>query len=81
MKSGGLILISAGPGPFTSDGHLLVMRAMTSDGKYLFADPNDYNDTREEASVFGGESKSRTPLAAEQFMPSVKGMWAITRSN
>jgi hypothetical protein len=80
LKSGSLIMVSVGPGPFTAGGHLLVMRAVTDDGKYLFADPNDRNDTSEPAfSLFQGESKSRTPLAAEDFEYSIKGIWAVEK--
>jgi hypothetical protein len=78
LRSGNLIMASAGPGPFTSGGHLLVMRAVTDDGKFLFADPNDYNDPRQEASVFGGNSKSRTPLSKEQ-LSSIKGLWSVSK--
>jgi lysophospholipase L1-like esterase len=77
LRSGALIMVSVDNGPFTSGGHLLVMRAVTDDGKYLFADPNDYSDQRQEASVFEGESKSRVPLSEEDFMGSVKGLWEI----
>ncbi len=78
LRSGSLILVSAGSGPFTSGGHLLVMRAVTDDGKFLFADPNDYRDTRQAAfNVFNGESKSRTPLSEEQFIGSIKGLWEV----
>lgn len=79
LRSGSLIMMSVGEGPFTSGGHLLVIRAFTEDGKFLFADPNDYNDTREVAqAVFNGESKNRTPLSAEQFSGSIQGLWKVT---
>lgn len=78
LRRGSLVLVSVGDGPFTSNGHLLVMRQVTGDGKFLFADPNDYNDTRPIAQeLFGGQSKSRTPLAPEDFMGSVKALWEV----
>lgn len=78
LRSGSLIILSVGDGPFTSGGHLLVMRAVTNDGKYLFADPNDYNDTRPAAAnVFNRGSKSRTPLAPEDFSSTINAMWEV----
>lgn len=77
LRAGHLVIMSAGEGPFTTNGHLLVIRAVTEDGLYLFADPNDYNDTRPAADVFNGQSKSRTPLASDQFSSSINGLWEI----
>ncbi|CAN5374502.1 hypothetical protein BH10PAT3_BH10PAT3_1780 [soil metagenome] len=86
LRSGALILVSSSvnatgvDSPFTQGGHLLVMRAVTDDGKFLFADPNDHDDPSPAAqAAFGGKSKSRTPLSAEQFMPSTQGLWAISK--
>jgi hypothetical protein len=77
LRSGALIIVSTDAGPFTGGGHLVVMRAVTPDGRFLFADPNDYNDTRPEADIFNGESKSRVALSPNDFMGSVKGLWEV----
>jgi len=58
LKQGLLIIMSVGPGsPFLSEGgsgHLLVMRAVTDDGKFLFADPSDAISKR----LNGGDNAS-----------------------
>lgn len=96
LRNGALIIVSASENqtgnnsPFTNGGHLLVMRAVTDDGKFLFADPNSdehVGDSNKDSEFYNeayrtliGEphKKSRTPLEASQFIPSVAGMWAIT---
>lgn len=41
VKSGGLVIASAtAPSHFTGGGHLLVIRAVTANGEFLFNDPN-----------------------------------------
>ncbi len=41
LKQGGLVIISVGAGYFTSDGHIMVIRAVSADGTQFFlADPN-----------------------------------------
>ncbi len=40
VKSGGLVYMGGqGPAPFTSGGHIVVMRGITEDGKIIIADP------------------------------------------
>ena len=43
LKDGHPVIASMGPGTFTSGGHLIVLRGITSDGKILVNDPNDNN--------------------------------------
>ena len=45
LRTGGAVVWSSGSQPFTSQGHCMAMRGITSDGKWLLADPND-NDTK-----------------------------------
>jgi hypothetical protein len=41
LRGGGLAIGSFGPGVFTTGGHILVIRAVTEEGNFLVADPND----------------------------------------
>ena len=43
LKDNHPVMSSQGPGLFTSGGHLIVLRGVTSDGKILVNDPNKYN--------------------------------------
>lgn len=43
LKEGHPVMSSQGPGLFTSAGHLIVLRGITSDGKILVNDPNKSN--------------------------------------
>ena len=44
IRSGGLVIISVGHGAFTSGGHLMVIRAIDSSGKFYLANPGDTNN-------------------------------------
>lgn len=89
IKSGALIMVSVGPGsPLLSkggDGHLLVMRAVTNDGKYLFADPSDTISKRNsggdagDAALFRELGSSRTALSAAQAMQGNKAFFAVEK--
>jgi hypothetical protein len=67
IKAGGLGIASGkGPVPFTSGGHILVIRGVTDDGKLLVGDPNQSSlDTKE--------------YDQSELMKSVNGLWAITK--
>ena len=47
LNSGSPIIISMGPGHFTSKGHFIVLRGMTESGKVLVADPNSKEKSKE----------------------------------
>ena len=40
LKNGKIMIMSMGPGHFTKNGHFIVLRGITSDGKIIVADPN-----------------------------------------
>lgn len=48
LASGQLVVAIMGPGHFTSSGHFIVLRGVTSDGKILVADPYSYTRSDEE---------------------------------
>lgn len=73
LRTGGLVIISAGTGYFTSQGHFMVLRAVTADGvSFYIADPNGdgiHNDS--ETRAF-----STSFLAGEGHM---KHLWGFTK--
>jgi len=48
LASGKLVIAIMGPGTFTTCGHFLVMRGVTSDGKILIADPASKSKSEKE---------------------------------
>ena len=58
LASGKLVVAIMGPGHFTSRGHFIVLRGVTSAGKILVADPASYKRSGQEwdISVIMGES-------------------------
>jgi len=44
LRSGGLVIISVRAGAFTPGGHLMVIRAIDSSGKFYLANPGDTNN-------------------------------------
>ena len=48
LADGKLVIAIMGPGTFTTCGHFLVMRGVTSDGKILIADPASKNKSEKE---------------------------------
>lgn len=45
LENGGMVVAIMSAGHFTSGGHFIVLRGVTSDGQILVADPNSYNNT------------------------------------
>lgn len=43
LTRGGMIVMSQSSGLFTSRGHIVVIRGLTKDGRFLVADPNKHN--------------------------------------
>lgn len=89
LGQGKLIITSVGSGsPFLSrggDGHLLVMRAVTTDGKFLFADPSDGVSKRNnggdgsDPNIFKGPpaGSSHTPVDASIVSQGLKGLFVV----
>lgn len=65
VKSGSFVLMSQDAGIFTSGGHLLLLRGVTNDGKYLVADP------------ISEERTTKGSYTAGQISQSLKGLWEI----
>ncbi len=45
LRSGGLVVVSMGPSVFTSGSHYIVLRGLTSDGKFAVANPTNMSQT------------------------------------
>lgn len=66
LKSGGLVIASGtGAAPFTIQGHIIVIRGVTDDGKFLVGDPAD-------------QQPQDTPFEASKLTPYIRGLWGIT---
>lgn len=65
LKQGKKIIAHMGPGTFTGEGHYIVLKGITSDGRVLVADPNhkEYNNKSFSASLIAKESKARMYVA------------------
>lgn len=64
LKSGRPMIMSMAPGHFTSGGHFIVLRGLTSDGKVIVADP-------------ASEKRSNQVWDAGLIASEAKGMWAF----
>ena len=61
LAAGKLVVAIMGPGHFTTSGHFIVLRGVTSEGKLLIADPVSYNKSQKEwdsSIVFKEASRS-----------------------
>lgn len=52
IASGKPVIVSVGPGTFTSEGHYMVIRGMTSNGELILNDPNKKNLDKYGTNVF-----------------------------
>ena len=61
LADGKLVVALMGKGHFTSSGHFIVLRGVTSEGKILVADPASYNrsDKAWDLSIILNESGKR----------------------
>lgn len=59
LSSGKLVVVIVGPGTFTSSGHFMVLRGITTDGKVLLADPISYRKSQQlwDLSIFLQEAR------------------------
>lgn len=73
IKAGGLVIISVDPGYFTNNGHIMVIRAITTDGTgFYLADPNGQG--------LHGDSETKSYDAAFlQGQGALKGIWGYTK--
>jgi len=70
LRSGSLILASGtGASPYTSSGHLLVIRAVTENGKWLIGDSNGQV----------GTSNSSEEWDPQFILSNTRGAWEITK--
>ncbi len=72
LKTGALAIGSYGPGPFTSGGHILMIRSVTDNGDFLIADPNDGNEGS--ANYL---KKSKTSWSAADISGSAKSFFIV----
>ncbi|MGL5314963.1 MAG: C39 family peptidase [Peptostreptococcaceae bacterium] len=66
LKSGDPIILTVGPGTFTSTGHFLVLTGITSDGKITINDPNS-------------ELNSSKTWDVDVFLKETKNLWKISK--
>lgn len=74
IKSGGLVIASGtGPIPFTTAGHIIVLRGVTDDGKILLGDPGHNGG--------GGAypDPNKTAYTPSELSPYIRGLWGITK--
>lgn len=75
LKSGGLVIASGtGPIPFTSGGHILVIRGVDESGKWLLGDPGHNR-------VYGPNIPNPNDHAYEpsELTPYIRGLWGVTK--
>ena len=75
LASGKLIIAIMGPGTFTTCGHFLVMRGVTSDGKILIADPASKSKSEKEwdLSIFFKEARKNAAAGGPFWICSYGG--------
>lgn len=66
LKAGNPIILTVGPGTFTSTGHFLVLTGITSDGKITINDPNS-------------ELNSSKAWDVDVFLKETKNLWKISK--
>lgn len=83
LRGGGLVITSVGPGSVLlspgGNGHILVMRAVTNDGRFLFADPSDGPSKTEANPVLQPDGSSRTPLDSATVSTGLNALFAMER--
>ena len=70
LRKGGYVIISQARGALTrqSDGHILVIRGMTSDGRFLVADPASEKHTTNQKGY-----------SEQDILNGTRRMWAVTK--
>jgi hypothetical protein len=76
LKSGGLVIGSFDPGAFTSEGHFMVLRSVSNDGKFYLADPNNAGN-----KAMGRGDTNNTAYSTDYLMSrgNLTHMWAFTK--
>lgn len=67
LKNGRPIIASVGPGDFTTTGHFIVLRGITSDGKALIHDPNSIEISSKEWDL-------------KLVMSQVRNLWSFSKA-
>jgi hypothetical protein len=65
LSNGKMIIMNVGPGTFTSGGHYIVLKGLTSDGRVIVADP-------------ASRPRSDKAYNMSVFLNEGKGMWSIS---
>lgn len=67
LREGKILIISMGRGHFTRDGHFIVLKGITQDGKILVNDPNSTSRSNQEwnASIIVSEAKGAWAFSKE----------------
>lgn len=70
LQAGGLVIFSQSRGALTgyTDGHIMVIRGMTEDGKFLVADP-----------FKPAHTNNQNGFTAAQILGGTRNMWAVTK--
>ena len=66
LESGNPIILTVGPGTFTSTGHFLVLTGLTDDGKIKINDPNSKLNSSKSWDV-------------DIFLNETKNLWKISK--
>lgn len=69
LEQGGLLIVSARPGIFTSGGHIMVVRGKSETGEYLVNNPSD-NATKNHFNM---------SFSRDTMKKNIKGIWAVTK--
>lgn len=70
LKKGHIVLCSADAGIFTTDGHMMVLAGITSDGKIMVNDPNGNNYTKDNLADGFKNGFSQNTIKSQ-----MKGYW------
>lgn len=75
LRTGGLVIASGtGPIPFTTSGHIIVIRGVDESGKLLVGDPGHNRD-------YGPDipNPNETAYEPSELMPYIRGLWGVTK--
>ncbi len=82
LEAGALIVSGgSGPAPYTNSGHIIVIRAVTDNGKYLVGNPlpSPKNQGDSSATVVQNTEWFNTEYSWSQVAGNASGMYAITK--
>lgn len=67
LKKGNPLIISVGPGDFTTEGHFLVITGVTHNGRFTVLDPNS-------------REKTEKNWTAEKLLPQILNIWSFSKA-